>query len=277
MEATVGLSEIMEPELPAREKMDGDNLQSLMTSLRELGQIDAIKVVRRGEKYEIADGHRRYIAAQRLGWKTIRGRIYPADCLELEAIKVASMLEREDWNPAEEAVYYAQLMEKYSLDGNKLCALVRRSADHVGKRLVLYHGDPVVFEAMRSGLIGFGVASELARCTDEMMRRSYLHSAILGGAGQRIVKGWVEEWKARQMPGAAAVEPAAAAAAAAPGGDAALLAPGAPRACVFCGGYMDQYNLIEVTVHKYEWDRVLKSVRNAQQRFAEGEKPNGTA
>src|SRR5712692_672328 len=251
-EALVSLTEILEPELPAREKMDGDKMVSLMASLTEIGQTDAIKVVRKGEKFEISDGHRRFIAAQRLGWKQIRCRIYPADCLELEAIKVAAMLEREDWNPAEEAVYYAQLMEKYSLDGNQLCALVRRSPEHVGKRLVLYHGDPVIFESMRDGLVGMGVALELSRGGDEMIRRSFLHSAIMGGAGQRVVHGWVEQWKAAQMPGAVPSPSTAPAEPAAPGGDAALIAAAPRRECAICGGWIDQQNLIEVTMHGYE-------------------------
>jgi hypothetical protein len=32
------------------------------------------------------------------------------------------------------------------------------------------------------------------------------------------------------------------------------------RACVLCGGYLDQQNLIEVTFHKWEWESIYKQL-----------------
>ncbi len=265
-EADIDLELILEPELPAREKMSEEKMIELMDSMTDVGLLYPLLVVERGAGYEISDGHRRFIAAQRLGWPRIRCRIFAKDGLEIEACKVAANLEREDWNPAEEAIYYRQLVEKYNLDEAGLCKLVKRSPAYISSRWKLYDTDPEVFQALRDGRIPLGVAQELNRVPIKMYRLSFLQSALLSGTSARVVKGWVEQWKATQMPGVTSEIGEATTAPSPPVNEASLIPPATVRACVLCGGYRDPQNLTDVTMHTWEWESILSQLRKLQQR-----------
>lgn len=61
---------------------DDENMDLLMTSIKENGVLSPI-IVRHKEnaadEYEIISGHRRFRAAQRLGYKTILAFVYDLD------------------------------------------------------------------------------------------------------------------------------------------------------------------------------------------------------
>ncbi len=253
------LSSILEPELPAREKMDDDKMRSLQDSLRAQGQLIPILVVKRGANWEVADGHRRYIAFKFMGWPSIRALAFEKDGLDLEAAKVHVMLEREDWNPAEEATYYDLLMKKHRLDLDGLCALVKRGENYISDRMRLIRGDPRIFQALREGLINFGVARELNKVTDEAFRGSYLDQAIRSGTSWRVVASWVQGWRDMGSP---RIEPATPnPASVAVGAD-----QGYHRRCTFCGGDLDQQNLVDVVAHGWELEMLKAVLKTAGER-----------
>ncbi len=267
----VELARLLEPELAARETMESEGLDALTVSLSSNGQLVPLIVIVRSDKFEIADGHRRFICAQRMGWKTLRCEIYEKDGLAVEAAKVAAMLDREDWNPAQEAMYYKQLVDRYSLDEAGLCALVRRSPDYVGSRWKLLRGDPAIFELLRQGILTLGVAQQLNRVEDEMYRRSFLDSAVRAGAGARIVKQWVEEYMGRQVTPTGGLPPQPGAVADAAPSPAALVPAPTIRKCVLCGGYKDPQNFVDIVIHAWEWESVLTMLRKAMARQERGE------
>ncbi len=254
----VEMARISEPALPAREKMDRAMLDELRESMRTIGLLYPLILVRKGSVLEIADGHRRFLAARELGWTRIMARVWEDEQMEGEAAKVHAMLMREDWNPAEEAIFYGQLMERDHLDLDGLCRLVGRSADYISDRCRLLRGDRAVFEALRSRAITLVVARALNRCDDDMYRASFLDQAIRSGTSGRVVEVWVEEWKGRALPGPQAglttaestpppsVEPY-------------------HRACALCGGDRDQFNLVDVVLHKWEWEMLRDTLEKAAQ------------
>ena len=56
-----------------------DNLESLEERMRIHGLVDPIIVKQAKSGYEIVSGMRRWLAAQRLGWRTAWIRLRPAD------------------------------------------------------------------------------------------------------------------------------------------------------------------------------------------------------
>jgi len=61
------------------------NLKSLAITLQVAGQLEAIDVVKSGEGYFIVDGISRFIAAEKLGFKTIRVRVLDLTDYEIKA------------------------------------------------------------------------------------------------------------------------------------------------------------------------------------------------
>lgn len=263
---TLALVRIAEPALPIREAMDEQKLAELRDSLIADGLLQPIAVkavlvcaclntpsmpcphakaaaAGRGE-YEIIAGHRRYMAARLAGWAEIPALVFQAGEIAQHAAMLAENIYREDLTTAEEALWFAELMEQKAIDTDGLAALVHQSRDYVEDRLRLLRGDMEIFHALRAREITFSVARELNKCTDAEHRHMLLDVARKGGHSARVVMGWIANWKAgdataKSAPVAAsdaveqpAVEPYRA-------------------ACILCDGEHDPYNMDVVHVHKY--------------------------
>lgn len=193
-EIPIGLIDV--PELPSRSSMDEEQLDELIASIRELGFISTIVVKQSGERFEVIAGHRRRLAAERAGLAAIPCFVYPTETEYLEAIQQTENTRREELNPADEAIWFAQLLEKYPNEGTDgIAARVREKRAYVEGRLALVSGDEDVFNAVAAGKIGIGVAQQLNRCTQVEFRRMFLDNALRHGATVAIVSGWIAEWK----------------------------------------------------------------------------------
>jgi ParB family chromosome partitioning protein len=182
---------IDQPPLPMRQTFDQAALDELTESVSHLGVLQPIAVEQRGGRFQIQDGHRRYIAACRAGLKTIPSILRGVDQVSGEAVKVHANLHREDVNPAEQAVYFQQLLDsKCDGDVDRLCELTSLRRPWVEERLCLLAGDPDVFEALRSRRISMAVARELNKVKDRGYRMMYLDAAVRGGASSRMVQEW---------------------------------------------------------------------------------------
>jgi len=199
----IPLSLIDEPEIAMRDSMDEVGLDELARSMASLGLLQAIGVLRTGDRYRIIYGHRRFLAAGRLNWPTIDAKIFPDGTDIEEAAKSAENDEREDVNPGSQALYYAELLEKKcGGDVDRLCDLIRKNRSYVDSRLELLR-DPEVLDAVRRGEINQAVARELLKVSDRGYRRQYLDAAVRGGAKAPMVRQWRqdhERFAAMQTP-----------------------------------------------------------------------------
>lgn len=206
----VPLGSIDEPELPSRSKMNDEKLDELTASIRAIGFISTIALVREADRYRVVAGHRRTVAARRAGLVAVPALVYPSSADALEAIQHAENKHREELNPADESIWFAQLLEKYPDDGTDgVAARVGEKRAFVEDRLALLQGCERVFDALAGGRIGVGVAQELNRCTNPQYRVMLLDQAIKHGATKSIVTGWVAEWRTTIQPAIANVNLAA--------------------------------------------------------------------
>lgn len=249
------------PALPARAQMDEQKLDELVLSIRTVGLIQPLVLARTGAHYEVIAGHRRVLACQRLGLVTAPSIIYPSKDAALEAIKYAENRHREDLNPADEAIWFEELLERDAGgDTDALAHLLGETRSYIEGRLLLFRGDVKVFEQLQAGEITIGVAQQLNRCADERMRRYFLHQAILGGATVAVVSGWIQQWKQDQVYPSGA--PAPAAPAAAP-----YVAPETNYfTCVCCGGTENVHQMQPMQVHTYCKLAVLDKLLDAWHR-----------
>lgn len=253
----VSLDVIDPPVVAVREAMDEEKLEELVADVRERGVRLPLELVARGNRYEIIAGHRRYVAATRAGRVMVPAIVFPADYDAVESDRYRENELREPVNPADEAMYLNYLLEsRCAGDTDRLAALVRKPRAYVEGRLLLLLGDAVVFEALKAGQIGVGVAQQLNRCTEEKWRRYLLHQAITGGATVAIVIGWVDEWKRRTVAlgGPALPEVSEAASAAA--------ISVAPFVCHVCRGTEHPHAMEHIVVHQYCRLAVLDKLLN---------------
>lgn len=246
---------IREPALPSRASMDEHKLEALTASVQRHGVLLPLIVFLVGEFYEVAAGHRRYLAAKRAGLVVVPCRVYASEAAAMEAAKYIENALREDLNPAEEAVYFSELLARDCGDDvDKLCEQLDVKRSHVESRLLLMQGDELVFAALQDNAIGVGVATELNKCTNERRRRSLLLSAINGGATQSVVRGWVQDWQREEQYANGAPAPAAPAA-----------APSAvPETnyftCCVCQGTDNVHLMIPINVHRDCYTAILEKM-----------------
>ena len=165
---------ILEPEHPARTTMDDQAMEELIASMREVGLLQPVILVRRESHFETVCGHRRLYAARALQWAKVPAVIFSNKGVALEAARIHENGMRESLNAGDEAVYLRELVDRYQLDEAGLCALIKRPPAWVAGRWSLLLGDAEVLQAVREGKIKLSVAQELNRIGDEHYRRMYL-------------------------------------------------------------------------------------------------------
>lgn len=250
------LTELAPPSIVARASIEEGPLDELAASIRLVGILQPLIVVPNGGLFEIVDGHRRYLAAQRANVLRVPCAIYPEEGIAKEAAKLHSNLFREDLTAADEAYYFAELIEKYDLTEEALCQMVRRPTEYIYARLDLLKGDPEVLAAVAGRKLTFSAGKELNRCNDEAHRRYLLKQAVDAGASARVVQSWVQQWKMSLVPAPQPGEsPASPPPAAAP--------PVDPLACFFCGGNRDPFNLRMIYVHSWELEALQRQLARA--------------
>ena len=242
--ARLPLGLVDEPVLPSRSEMDDRKMDELVDSIRSIGLQQPIGVVRHADRYAVIYGHRRRIACERAGQVDILCRVYTSTDLPHIEIQASENWYREDLNPADEALWFHDLLERHcGGDIEQLCTLVRRKLSYVDNRLALARGYPDVFAALKAGEIHIGAAHELNKITSDHYRNFYLRAAIRGGATIGIVMNWVVEWK-NLADACALPEPGTASEPAVPAG-----APVSYFTCFLCGKNNHVHTMQQLVVH----------------------------
>ena len=225
---------------------DEEKLEELAQDLRRRGLIEPLKIVAVGERFEVVDGHRRFLAARRACLPFVEAFVYPTKDAALDGIKYAANAYREDMSPAEEARFFYALYEgECEHDLARVAAMVGKKLSYIENRIALLEGDDDVFLAVRDRTITLGVAAELNKLPDASWRRYYLGHAIRGCATVSIVSGWVMDWKTTHAGPAA---PASSVPVIAP------IVPGPvydPLRCVVCGKSDRRFIPEQLSVHTH--------------------------
>jgi len=240
----VPLADIDEPDAVIRSKMDPDKLDGLVSSIRDVGQIQRIVVYPDADRLKIAAGHRRYVALSILGDRPARCDVYGDKFDAMLAVQIAENIFREDMAPTDEAIFFARLLEHYTEDTTRLAARLKLNRDYIEGRLALLAGDAEIFAALAVEKISIGVAHALNGCADEKTRRMFLDMAMHREATVRTVEGWIAETTAMRV----LTERAAADAGVerpAPSGD----EPAPSMCCDVCGDADEPWTMVMVWMH----------------------------
>ena len=187
----VPLASIVDPATPARASMDDAKFAELVVSIRKFGILQPLVLMPVPPLYEVLAGHRRRLAAIAAGLTEVPAVIRLDGDTVGEAIKFEENARREDLNPAEEAGWFAELLEKRcGGDVDQLAALLGLTRSYIDSRLPLLTGYEEVFDALRANVIGVTVAMEFNKFKDRGDMLMYLDAAKSGGATARNVRDW---------------------------------------------------------------------------------------
>jgi len=157
----IALDQIVPSPLQPRREFRGEHLQELVDSIREHGIIQPLIVRKRGEKYELIAGERRWRASQKVGLKQAPVIVREAGDQEVLELALIENIQREDLNPIEEALAYQRLSKEFGLRQEDIAQKVGKSRAAVANSMRLLELAPDVQSYLMQGRISVGHAKVL--------------------------------------------------------------------------------------------------------------------
>ena len=109
---TVPISKIVQGE-NVRTDITKESLKSLIESIKDKGILQPLLLSKKGDKYEIVAGHRRFNSAVHAGLKEVPALITTVDKADRIEYQLTENLQRIDLNPIDEALAYQALGEEF--------------------------------------------------------------------------------------------------------------------------------------------------------------------
>ncbi len=188
-----------------RKSFDGEEMESLVASVREKGIVQPILVRSVGSegRYEIIAGERRWRAAQRAGLHDVPVAIHQATDKEALELAIVENVQRADLNPIEEATGYQQLIDAFGYSQNDIAHSIGKSRSHIANTLRLLKLPEKVRAYLLDGRLTAGHARALVGASDpEAMAKRIVEAGmtvrdaeVLGDQGKANTKRRVSKSK----------------------------------------------------------------------------------
>ncbi len=186
-----------------RTHFDEASLERLADSIRSHGVVQPILVRRRGERYELIAGERRWRAAKIAGLPKIPVVVKEIPDEDLLEIALIENIQREDLNPIEEAQAYKKLIETVGLTQEALASRLGRDRSYITNYLRLLRLPADIQQLVKEGTLTTGHARTLLGLThvdlqrriarriieEDLSVRSTENIVKIAGEGKASIKG----------------------------------------------------------------------------------------
>ena len=157
---------------------DEAKLDELARSISSNGVIQPILLRRKGDRFELIAGERRWRAAQRAGLTKLPALLRDVSDENVLEIALIENIQREDLNPIEEARAYKKLMDTLGLTQEVVAGRVGRDRSYVTNYLRLLRLPEDLQELLQSGRLSTGHARTLLGVDDLAVQRRLARKVI---------------------------------------------------------------------------------------------------
>ena len=144
-----------------RSAIDPERLAELAASIRASGIVQPILVRRRGERYQIIAGERRWRAAQALGLASVPVTLRDVPDEQLLELALVENVQREDLTPLEEAQAFQRMQSELGLTQEEIARRVGRDRTTIANTLRLLRLPRELRELVAEGALDAGHARAL--------------------------------------------------------------------------------------------------------------------
>ncbi|NBV22356.1 MAG: ParB/RepB/Spo0J family partition protein [Proteobacteria bacterium] len=162
-----------------------DAIAELADSIKVQGIISPLIVRVRGDGFELIAGERRWRAAQKAGLTEVPIIVREADDRAVLELALIENLQRENLNPIEEALGYAQLIEQFQLTQETAAVKVGKSRTVVANALRLLKLAPELQGYLRHGQLSVGHAKVILGLTGAPEQRLAAERVLKDGLNVR--------------------------------------------------------------------------------------------
>lgn len=163
----IPIEDIVAKEGQPRKDFDIDALKDLAKSIEVHGIIQPILLRKKGDKYEIIAGERRYRASKIAKLDKIPSIIIETDDEVSAKLALIENIQREDLNPIEEAMAYKQLMDEFDIKQEELGKAIGKSRSYITNSVRLLNLDDRVIEYLYEGKLTTGHGKVLLGIKDK--------------------------------------------------------------------------------------------------------------
>ena len=182
---TCGIEEIQPNPFQPRKTFPDEPLQELVQSIREKGILQPLIVRRKGDRYELIAGERRWRAAQKAGIKEVPILVKDVSESELLELSLIENIQRENLNPIEEAEAYKGLAEQFRLTQEDISQKVGKDRATVANALRLLKLPPEIKQSLAEGKVSVGHARAFLGLDSPEKQRTAWKKVLAGGLSVR--------------------------------------------------------------------------------------------
>ena len=143
-----------------------EQIQELSDSIKKYGVLQPLLVQKKGSRYEIIAGERRWRAAMQAGLKEVPVVVKEYSKQQAMEISLIENVQREDLNPIEEAMAYQQLMQEFDLTQEEIAERVSKNRATITNSIRLLKLDKRVQQMLTEGQLSGGHARALLALED---------------------------------------------------------------------------------------------------------------
>ena len=180
-----------------RQDFSAESLCELADSIREQGIVQPLIVRAQGSHFELIAGERRWRAAQLAGRTEVPVLVREADDRAVLEMALIENLQRENLNPIEEALGYAQLVSQFQLTQDLVATKVGKSRTVVANALRLLKLPPDLQTFLREGRLSVGHAKVILGLPEEAQQRLAAERVIKEALNVRQTEGLIAKLQSR--------------------------------------------------------------------------------
>jgi ParB family chromosome partitioning protein len=182
------------PEQP-RTRFADENLNELAASIRANGVVQPIVLRRKGSRYEIVAGERRWRASQRAELRRIPAIVRQVSDEKMLELALVENIQRQELNPIEEAGAYKRLIESLGLTQEEVAERVGKSRNIVATSMRLLKLPGEIQREMEDGRLSAGHGRALLMSDDPATQRILAQEIIDTGMSVREAERAVKRAK----------------------------------------------------------------------------------
>lgn len=177
-----------------RKKFDETAIQELAESIKEHGILQPIIVRKKGKKYELVVGERRYRAASLAALDEVPAIIKDFTEQQMMELAILENLQREDLTPIEEAEAYHSLIENLGFTQEELAKRLGKSRPHIANHVRLLGLPEEIRQLMNEGKLSMGHGRALLGLKKKKQITEVADKVLKQGLNVRQLEALVQQY-----------------------------------------------------------------------------------
>ena len=204
----VNVREIDTNALQPRKQFDEASLKELADSIRLHGIVQPLIVKKKGSRYFIIAGERRFRAARLAGLEEVPVLVTDYDEAEIHEVSLIENIQRENLNPIEEAAAIRFLMKQHDMTQEEVATRLGKSRPVIANALRLLQLPESVIEQLKSGVLSAGHGRALAGLSDNALIEQLAAECVKNEYSVRALEERIKHLNDKKKPAEKKQKPA---------------------------------------------------------------------